>query len=96
MKENTWSRFQFGDTHVENAMSDLKQGLERRLQEKGWGISVSRHEIYGLLVEEFDELLKALRQHGPEARRQFREELLDIGVGVILGLCSIDTHQMDW
>lgn len=92
-KEQTDGRHQI-------TMQDLKQQHEHvlamivsRYNQKGWGISVSRHEIFGLLTEEWKELTDALRSNDTP---EFYNELLDLAVAALHGMTSIDTGKMDW
>ena len=78
---------------LEAVFKAVRQKLEFRLKEKGFGILVSRHEIQGILAEEFKELMDALQDND---RNWFREELLDIAVGCIIGIASMDSKKMDW
>ena len=94
--EDTDNRAQFSLDDVDSVLNEIREKVIYRLKQKGWGISVSRHEIYGLLAEEFKELLDALQGHGNEARAEFHDELLDIGVGVVHALCSLKSGKMDW
>ena len=78
---------------LEKGIESLKYKIVERYGEKGWGISVSRHEITGLIVEEWDELLEALRSNDVD---DFCAELRDIAVACLHGMISIRTGKMDW
>jgi len=67
--------------------------LEFRLREKGMGTSASRHEILGVLTEEFKELTDAVQSNVIE---DFEAELLDLMVGAYWGLASIKNGTLDW
>ena len=67
--------------------------LVKRYEEKGQGIAVSRHEIVGLISEEWQELLDALRSNDED---DFYDELIDIAVACLHGMISINTTKMDW
>ena len=85
-------------------MEDLKKQHEKllakiveRYGEKGWGISVSRHEIYGLLAEEMKEALDALQEAQPyETYGDYYYELLDVAVAALHGMTSIASGKLDW
>ena len=81
-------------------MEDLEHQHKRllamivsRYNQKGWGISVSRHEIYGLVAEEWKELTDELQSRGIN---DFYSELLDLAVACLHGMVSIRTGKMDW
>jgi hypothetical protein len=94
MKEWTFNRHQISDEEVDEVFKLIKKKMDFRLQEKGRGILVTRHEIYGIIAEEFtSELTDALRDND---RTQFREELVDIAVACIIGIASMDSRKMDW
>lgn len=57
-----------------------------RLTQKGRGAFVGTHETYGIIAEEVDELLEALRKDDIE---QFDKELLDVAVACVIGMASI-------
>ena len=60
--------------------------IEKRLMEKSDDIYHSKHEGFGIIAEEYDELKDALRDDdNPE---EFDKECLDIAVAVILSMAS--------
>lgn len=64
----------------------VKEKIEMRLLQKHRGSYISNHETYGILAEEYKELLDALQKNDNE---QFYAELIDIAVGAILGMASM-------
>jgi hypothetical protein len=67
------------------ALDSIALKVYKRLEEKGSGAFAGPHECYGILAEEFAELLQALQVNDKTA---FREELIDIAVGAVIGLSS--------
>jgi NTP pyrophosphatase (non-canonical NTP hydrolase) len=82
-------------THLQRiaAVEVLKQRLIERLQEKGYGTMASRHEVLGMMVEEYDELIEAVRS---DSLAEVRAELLDIAVGAVFSLACIDAGLLEW
>lgn len=66
--------------------------LEYRLREKGMGTFGSRHEVLGVLTEEFKELTDVVQSNRPES---FEDELIDIMVGAYWGLASSKNGTLD-
>ena len=76
---------------VDQATTAAYKKLYHRLGTKGWGSYASRHEILGILTEEYHELVEAVQSEPLEgSRHSVREELLDIAVGCIFGVACID------
>jgi len=86
-------RHQLEDAEFVEQLYILKDKLFVRLQEKGHGISVSTHEIVGILEEEMREVWDALRENNNEGLYQ---ELLDVAVACLLGMASLKSEKMDW
>jgi len=68
----------------------IEEKLFHRLATKGYGSYASRHEIFGILAEEMDEVLDELRLNTPEGYRDFRKELLDVAVAALFGYICMD------
>ena len=77
----------------EKAVESVANKLEYRMGQKGTKTFISTHEILGVIAEEYDELIDAVRNnhHG-----DIREELRDIAVACIFAIVSIDKKSMDW
>ena len=73
------------EEELDRATADVAKWIAKRLQEKGWGAFAGPHETYGIIAEEFKELLDELQANNPLA---FRKELIDIAVACILGMAS--------
>lgn len=77
---------------VDAALVDVRSALERRLLKHGRGTYASRHEILGVLIEEVDELRDAVRTSDVD-QSGFRAELVDIAVGAVFAIASLDAWQ---
>jgi NTP pyrophosphatase (non-canonical NTP hydrolase) len=76
------------DAHV----SELRAKILSRLNKKGYGVFVGPHEVLGILTEEFHELVDAVKS---DNLYDVRAELLDIAVGALFGVVSIDRRLED-
>ena len=86
-------RQQITQTQAKDADSVVRMKLIDRLNEKGYGALVSRHEILGVLTEEYHEAVKAVES---ESIQEVRDELIDLAVGCIFGVACIDARAVDW
>lgn len=71
---------------LEGATMAIIDDLNRRLQKHGNGAYASKHEAFGVVAEELDELKEALRDDSRPWR--FDEELRDVAVACIFALAS--------
>jgi len=78
---------------TDSAIRVIKDALEMRLEEKGCHTYTSSHEISGLMDEEFDEMKEAVHRNDIG---HLKKELIDIAVGAIWGIVSIDAEGLDW
>ena len=67
--------------------------IHKRLFQKGKGTYASIHEILGIVCEEYDELVDAVRDN---EQVQVHKELKDIAVGCIIGMACISQCSIDW
>lgn len=86
-------RYQLSKEKLEKELKTLKEKLYYRLDQKGYGISASTHEIVGILEEEMREVWDALRENNNE---ELYKELLDVAVACLLGMASLKSEKMDW
>lgn len=75
------------------ALNEAKSELSRRLIQKGHGGFASTHEMFGVLMEEVNELSEALHDNDQD---QFVAELKDIVVAALFSLASIHDNTHDW
>jgi len=84
------SRNEITGKEIAKSIKLVKEKIEIRLLQKHRGSYISNHETYGIIAEEFDELLKALRAND---NQEFYAELIDIAVGAILGMASMYANK---
>jgi NTP pyrophosphatase (non-canonical NTP hydrolase) len=75
------------------ALALVKRALEARLAQKGELTFASSHEVYGILAEEMNELLYAVRENNQHYQR---EELIDLAIAAIFGIVSLDAGGLEW
>ena len=83
-------RPELSDNEIQVCIHLVKVKINVRLREKHRGAYAGNHETYGILAEEFNkELLDALHAKNNE---KFFDELIDIAVGAILGMASMEAN----
>lgn len=70
---------------ITEARNDVYIALKRKMKKKGKKAFISRHEIFGIIYEELDELKDAMRNNDDV---NFEEELIDIALSSIFCLAS--------
>lgn len=83
-------RDQVSDSHLLTVIELFVEQLGKRLEKHGRGKYASAHETLGIVAEEYDELLDAVRKNDPQL---VYEELMDIAVGCIFGVASMTAEQ---
>lgn len=86
-------RKQITEQQVGEATSLVRDWLFRRLNDKGFGAWLSRHEILGFLTEEYSEAVEAVHS---KSTHDLKTELIDMAVGCIFGIACIDANALDW
>ncbi len=86
-------RQQITEQQVSDAAGLVRYWLFERLEKKGFGAWLSRHEILGFLAEEYTETIEAVHSKSPI---EVRNELIDIAVGCIFGVACIEAKALDW
>jgi hypothetical protein len=74
---------------VEKARILIQQMLIKRLDKKGWGTFAGKHEILGILEEEYTELKDAIH-NDKDGIGPVKAELIDIAVGCLFGVACIE------
>lgn len=78
----------------------VEQGLFERIQRHGDGTLASRHELLGVLTEEFHEVIDAIHRKDSITRQPdaqaIREELIDVAVTCLFGIACIDNKSLEW
>lgn len=78
---------------VDYALEIIRAKILQKLEEKGPRCLVSIHEILGVVGEEYDELIDAVRSNDHKA---VMSECEDVAVGAIFGLMSHQVGGLDW
>lgn len=84
-------RSEITDKEVVKSVTLVKEKIKMRLLQKHRGSYIGNHETFGILAEEYKELLDALQANNNE---EFYAELIDIAVGAILGMASMYANKM--
>lgn len=79
-------------TNINEAHLRIETARNARLQQKGLGVFVSRHEALGVITEEYKELIDAI--HKKLHHNEIRNELIDIAVACEIAIASLE--DMDW
>ncbi len=86
-------RKQYTEQQMGKLITDISVALAIRTKEKGMHCLVSRHEIMGIVNEEYTELKQAMREN---AACFIKAELTDLIVACTLGLLSLECNALDW
>lgn len=74
------------DADIDEVCRIVRQWMASRLEKHGRGAFVSPHEILGVVAEEYDELLEAVRK---DSVSLVMAELTDVAVACLFGLASL-------
>lgn len=83
-------RKEITNKEIKRSIALVEEKITMRLIQKHRGSYIGNHETYGILAEEFKELLDALQANDNES---FYCELIDVAVGAILGMASIYANK---
>ena len=86
-------RTQLTDEKINNAIQVILDKLDYRLNQKGYGTFTSKHEILGVLTEEYKEFIDAVHSKNYD---EMESELIDIAVGAIFGVTCLREKTIDW
>ena len=79
---------------IHTVVGKTRNRLFARLEEeKGFGSWLSRHEILGMLTEEYNETVNAVHKGTIE---DVYKELEDVAVGCIFAMACIKSGTLDW
>jgi hypothetical protein len=84
-------RVEISDLGIAKCIALVEGKISMRLKQKHRGSYIGNHETYGIVAEEFDELLDALRAND---NQEFFAELMDIAVGCIIGMASMYANKL--
>lgn len=90
---STINRKQIEENEITISMAEIHLKLKKRLQTYGNGTFASKHEILGIIAEEYHELVEAVKN---EDLNNVKEELLDIAVGCLFGIACINAKGVEW
>lgn len=94
MEAQVLSRNKISQHEIDIGGEILMNKIQQRLRQKGDGSFASRHEILGIITEEYDELKDAIRLDDGVGLHRFKQELLDIAVGAIFGYICINSGSI--
>lgn len=77
---------------IEDGIKDVVNKLQMRLEKKGYGSYASRHEILGIITEEYQELTEAVRDDSTKGYYEYSMECLDMAVAGIFGYICMKYH----
>jgi NTP pyrophosphatase (non-canonical NTP hydrolase) len=86
------SRPQLTEEQVMAAVEKTLEKLKFRLNQKGYGTFSSRHEILGVITEEYKEFVDAVHSKNYD---EMKSEIIDLAVGCIFGLACFDAETID-
>lgn len=85
------NRAQMSDEQIFKALEVVTHQVGRRLEKHGRGAFISKHETFGIVSEEYHELIDELRNDTDLTR--FAEELMDVAVACVLGVASMISSE---
>lgn len=86
-------RTQLTDEQVMKAVDKTVEKLKFRLRQKGYGTFASKHEILGVITEEYKEFVDAVHSKNYE---EMKTEIVDLAVGCIFGFACFEEETIDW
>lgn len=81
------NRIKVSNDTINQAFDEIISKTFFRLNQKGEYGFLSKHEILGVIAEEYHELLESVKNDVDETK--FNDELIDVAVACIFGLASI-------
>jgi NTP pyrophosphatase (non-canonical NTP hydrolase) len=85
-------RLQLTEKQVMEAVEKTVEKLRFRLKQKGYGTFASRHEILGVITEEYKEFVDAVHSKNYD---EMKSEITDLAVGCIFGLACLEEETID-
>jgi NTP pyrophosphatase (non-canonical NTP hydrolase) len=86
-------RTQLTDEQIMKAVDKTIEKLKFRLKQKGYGTFASKHEILGVITEEYKEFVDAVHSKNYE---EMKSEIIDLAVGCMFGLACFEEETIDW
>ncbi len=87
------TRPQLTSEEIDRAIEHFTDELYRRLEQKGYGSFSSKHEVLGVVTEEYHEVVEATHSAGP---KELCGELLDVAVAAVFGWACVDSGKVEW
>lgn len=87
------SRTELTADDINIAIGKLQKEVARRLNEKGKESFASRHEILGVIAEEYHELIDAVTS---KPSSDVEDELFDLAAGAVISVACIMAGKVDW
>jgi len=81
------------EEQIKKGLELFNQVLDFRLKEKGDRAFASKHEVLGIITEEYQELIEAVKNNDKE---NFEEELFDVAVAAIFGYICSKWNALQW
>lgn len=88
---NKPERPQVDQAERDQLITDVTRALARRCKKHGTGAFWSGHEGLGVVAEEYHELVEALRSND---RRRVRDEAMDVAIGCLWLVASLDATEV--
>jgi NTP pyrophosphatase (non-canonical NTP hydrolase) len=82
-----------GTKFKKRVLKEVERNLDQLIENKGNHTFASTHEILGVIVEEYHELIEAVQSN---ERTEVISELHDLAVAAIWGIVSAESEAMDW
>ena len=86
-------RKQLTKKQITDAMEIISEKLQYRLIQKGFGTFASRHEVLGVVTEEYKEFIDAVHSKN---YNEMCEEIIDLAVACIFGFACINEQTIEW
>jgi len=86
-------RVQLNNDQINQGVDDVLKKLFYRLEQKGYGTFSSRHEILGVMAEEYKEFVDAIHSKNYD---NMKEEVLDLAVAAIFGYVCFEEKTIEW
>jgi len=80
---------------MNEAMLGLEIAFSRTIKEKGPGAFASRHELLGVITEEYWELENTVTNKDFPRLEGIKDELLAIAVACVFGVACIDANGLE-
>ena len=82
------NRLQIDKDTISGVMITLQKKLDSKIEKRGMNSYASIHEIYGIIAEEFKEVMDEMHLN---RYADFESELIDVAVGALWGVMSMRT-----